>query len=84
MVHGFFQSRIDVNSDLPGHRTGFLRRNIDHMLIIQTSWGTAKTLALRPQSVADFYAEFMSALRSLGVAVKIWTMPQEDAQPGAL
>jgi hypothetical protein len=54
---------------------------IDHMLIIQTSWGTAKTLALRPQSVADFYAEFMSALRSLGVAVKIWTMPQEVPNP---
>ena len=54
---------------------------IDHKLIIQTSWGTSKTLALRPQSVADFYAEFMSALRSLGVAVRIWTMPQEVPNP---
>jgi len=54
---------------------------IDHKLIIQTSWGTSKTLALRPQSVADFYAEFMSAMRSLGIEVKIWTMPVEVPNP---
>src|SRR5271168_324783 len=50
---------------------------IDHKLIIHTSWGPSKTLALKAKSVADFYAEFMSALRALGIAVKIWTMPQE-------
>ena len=54
---------------------------IDHKLIIQTSWGTSKTLALRPQSVADFHAEFMAALRSLGIEVKIWTMPCEVPNP---
>jgi hypothetical protein len=54
---------------------------IDHKLIIQTSWGTSKTLALKPQSVAAFYAEFMSALQSLGIAVKIWTMPCEVPNP---
>ncbi|MGA8865684.1 MAG: DUF5996 family protein [Candidatus Sulfotelmatobacter sp.] len=54
---------------------------IDHKLIIQTSWGSAKTLALRPQTVASFYAEFMSALRSLGIDVKIWTMPVEVPNP---
>jgi len=54
---------------------------IDHKLIIQTSWGSSKTLALKAQSVADFYAEFISALRSLGVEVKIWAMPQEVANP---
>jgi hypothetical protein len=54
---------------------------IEHKLIIQTSWGTSKTLALKPQSVADFYAEFMSALRSLGIAVNIWTMPCEVPNP---
>jgi hypothetical protein len=54
---------------------------IDHRLIIQTSWGPSKTLALRAQSVADFYAEFMSALQSLGIAVKIWTMPVEVPNP---
>ena len=54
---------------------------IDHKLIIQTSWGPSKTLALRPQSVADFYAEFMSGLRSLSIEVKIWTMPVEVPNP---
>jgi hypothetical protein len=54
---------------------------IEHKLIIQTSWGESKTLALAPRSVADFYAEFMSALRSLGIEVKIWTMPCEVPNP---
>jgi len=54
---------------------------LEHKLIIQTSWGSAKALALKPQSVADFYAEFMSALRALGIEVKIWTMPVEMPNP---
>jgi hypothetical protein len=54
---------------------------IDHKLIIQTSWGSSKTLALKAQSVAAFYAEFMSALRGLGIEVKIWTMPSEVPNP---
>jgi Family of unknown function (DUF5996) len=54
---------------------------IEHKLIIQTSWDASKTLALKPRSVADFYAEFMSGLRSLGIEVKIWTMPCEMPNP---
>jgi hypothetical protein len=54
---------------------------IDHKLMILTSWGPSRTLALKAQSVADFYAEFMSALRSLGIEVKIWTMPCEVPNP---
>ncbi len=54
---------------------------IDHQLIIQTSWNSSKTLFLKPQSVADFYAEFMSALRPLGINVKIWSMPVEVPNP---
>jgi hypothetical protein len=54
---------------------------IDHKLIVQTSWGSSKILALRPRSVSDFYAEFMSALQSLGIVVKIWTMPVEVPNP---
>ena len=54
---------------------------IDHKLIIQTSWGSSMTLALKAQTVADFYAEFMSALRSLDINVKIWTMPCEVQNP---
>ena len=38
-------------------------------------------MALEPRSVADFHAEFMSALRALGIEVKIWTMPVEVPNP---
>jgi hypothetical protein len=54
---------------------------IDHKLEIQTSWGSSKSLDLKPQSVADFYAAVMSALSSLDISVKIWTMPVEIPNP---
>jgi len=54
---------------------------IDHRLVIQTSAGSSKSLALKPQSVAEFYVEFMSALQSLGIEAKIWTMPVEVPNP---
>ncbi len=54
---------------------------IHHKLLIETSSGAAKTLDLAPRSVADFYSEFMAALASLGIEVKIWTMPVEVTNP---
>src|SRR5277367_806273 len=54
---------------------------IHHRLTIKTSQNTAATVGLRPRSVADFYADFMAALGSLGIAVKIWRMPVEIANP---
>ena len=54
---------------------------IDHKLMVQTSWGSSKTLALKPKSVAEFYAEFMAALQSLGISVKIWSVPCEVPNP---
>jgi hypothetical protein len=54
---------------------------LEHELTIQTSWGSSKSLALKPQTVAAFYAEFMAALRSLEIAVKIWPMPVEVPNP---
>src|SRR3989442_15704165 len=54
---------------------------VDHQLIIQTSQGLSTTIALEPRSVADFYREFMAALRSLDIAVKIWTSPVEVPNP---
>jgi len=54
---------------------------IDHKLIIQTDHQTSRVIALKPRSVADFYREFMSALDSLGIHVKIWKMPVEIANP---
>jgi len=54
---------------------------IDHELRIRTSDGAAHSFALRPQSVADFYREFMAALRSLGIEVNIMTRPVEVENP---
>jgi hypothetical protein len=54
---------------------------IDHQLLIKCSDGSTTMLRLRPQSVADFYAEVMSALRGLGMEIRIWTMPVEVPNP---
>ena len=51
----------------------------DHKLIAETSDGDVATLPLAPRSVADFYAEYMSLLQSLGIAVKIYPVPMELA-----
>ena len=50
---------------------------IAHELSIETSWGTSRKIALRAQSVAHFFAEFISGMKSLGIEVKIWSMPVE-------
>ena len=50
---------------------------IAHELLIETTDGSTKTIALRPRSVAEFYQETMAALRSLGMPITIWTTPVE-------
>jgi hypothetical protein len=54
---------------------------IDHHLIIYTSDGATKVMALTPRSVADFYQELMVNLRSLGIEVKIHAKPDEVPNP---
>jgi Family of unknown function (DUF5996) len=54
---------------------------LDHQLRIDCSDGASRRLALAPRSVADFYAEYMSALASLGIEPHIWKMPVEVADP---
>ena len=54
---------------------------IDHELVIKSSDGAQKRLGLRPQSVAAFYDEVMSALRELGINIEIWSMPVEVPNP---
>ncbi len=56
---------------------------LDHMLVVRTSEGAIRTLPLQTQSVAEFYLEYRSLLRSLGIEVKIWPVPVEmaDALP---
>src|SRR5437660_12920915 len=50
---------------------------IEHQLVINTSDGNAKSIALQPRSVADFYQELMAALRALEIEVTIHAKPDE-------
>jgi hypothetical protein len=54
---------------------------IDHQLIIRTSDGRQQQRALRPMTVADFYAAVMEMLRQLNIRVRIWTTPVEVPDP---
>jgi uncharacterized protein DUF5996 len=54
---------------------------IDHRLVVKTSEGASREVALRPQSVADFYREYMGLLASLGIDVKLWPVPVEIEHP---
>jgi hypothetical protein len=54
---------------------------LDHQLLIETSDGITKRIALAPRSVADFYQNLMGTLSEIGIEVKIWKMPQEVADP---
>jgi hypothetical protein len=52
---------------------------LEHVLDITVSDGSARRLALRPQSVADFYGEVTAALTDLGIPVAINERPCEIA-----
>jgi hypothetical protein len=54
---------------------------IDHQLLIVRSDGAFRKLALTPRTVAEFYAEFMAALGSLGIEVAIYAKPVEVEHP---
>jgi hypothetical protein len=54
---------------------------IEHKLEISTMDGELKSLRLVPRTVADFYAEFMEMIHSLGINVRIWKMPVEVPNP---
>jgi len=50
---------------------------IDHALVVRTSDGAMRSMALAPRTVADFYAEYREILRSLDLALTIWPNPVE-------
>lgn len=54
---------------------------IAHDVAIRVTDGSSRTLKLAPKSVADFYQEFLKALRELGIEVKLWTLPAEVPDP---
>ena len=55
----------------------------DHTLLIRTSGGETGIVPLVPRTVADFYADYMSVLRSLGIDVRVRPVPSEmsDTMP---
>ena len=54
---------------------------IDHQFSVESSNGHRVEIALKAESVAEFYKTFMAALAELGVIVKIWTTPCEIPDP---
>ena len=50
---------------------------VDHQLLILESEGRSRSVPLRARPVAAFYHDLQQALRSLGVVVRIWTVPVE-------
>jgi len=58
---------------------------IDHLLVVRTDEGVTRSMPLAPQSVADFFRDYMAMLRSLGIEPKIYPRPVEiaDATPFA-
>src|SRR4026207_1569489 len=58
---------LNTSAMPPGNRIFEIEFDfIDHILRIECSDGAIKKLALRPQSVADFYREVMAAMHELG------------------
>lgn len=54
---------------------------LDHTLLVNTSDGRREAMALLPRSVADFFGEFKTVLRGLGIEAPIWTTPVEVPDP---
>jgi hypothetical protein len=54
---------------------------VSHVLHLRLGSGVDKTMKLKPQTVADFYKEYLECLAALGVSVKINPMPVELANP---
>ena len=54
---------------------------VAHVLHLRLGSGAETVMKLQPRTVADFYSEYMGCLKSLGVAVEIWPMPVELANP---
>jgi hypothetical protein len=54
---------------------------IDHQVVIQTVRGETRRVALTARPVADFYADFMSNLKALGIETRFKPSPDEVANP---
>ena len=50
---------------------------VAHQFLFHGSGGVQHCMRLFPRSVADFYAEYMASLKSLGIEVQIYKVPVE-------
>jgi Family of unknown function (DUF5996) len=76
-VRGLTTSPIPYGKDVFEIQFDF----VDHKLLIDNCGGLRRTIALVPQTVADFYREFISALGSLNISVAIYAKPVEVPDP---
>lgn len=76
-ARGLGTSAMNVGDDVLDIEFDFVAHQLHFRL------GSGKTLAmkLRPQTVADFYHEYLECLKSLGVTVKIDPLPCELPNP---
>ena len=79
----YVSARGLTTSPMPyGHRAFEVEFDfIGHRLVVETSDGAIREMALRPQSVADFYREYRAVLGGLGITVKLWPVPVEIENP---
>ncbi|HEX9098089.1 MAG TPA: DUF5996 family protein [Candidatus Dormibacteraeota bacterium] len=54
---------------------------IDHQVVIKTVRSETRRVALTARPVAEFYADFMSNLRALGIDARIRPIPDEVGDP---
>jgi hypothetical protein len=76
-AHGLGTAAMEYGDDVLDIEFDF----VAHVLHLRLGSGVDKSMKLRPQTVADFYKEYMECLAALGVSVEIWPMPVEVANP---
>jgi hypothetical protein len=75
----YVTSRGLTTSPIP-YRTRTFEMNfdfIDHGMHLEANDGQKRSIDLKPRPVADFYAETLGALQSMGIEAVIWTKPVE-------
>jgi Family of unknown function (DUF5996) len=80
----FYVTACGLTTSPMPYRKGTVEINFDfiaHTLEIVTSLGETRSFRLVPRTVAEFYFELMSALHSLGIDAKVWTVPVEVPRP---
>jgi Family of unknown function (DUF5996) len=80
----YITARGLTTSAMPSPAGGLIDIEFDfiaHELVFRLSSGRTERLELRPQTVADFFAEYMAALTDLGLKIHIDSRPVELKEP---